>query len=79
MTARLNLNDHYIVPKPETEDEKAVRRAQLIDEIRALNAQAAGKRIEVCMLDGDRHNAQFWADEQRSLVLARKAARGVAD
>jgi hypothetical protein len=72
MSYGLNLNDHQIpasAPKSE---------AELIDEIHALNAQMAGKRVELCMLQGNRAGAEAWAAEMASIVLARKAARGVS-
>lgn len=47
---------------------------KLVDEIRDLHAQAAGKQIELCMLLGDREGAQRAQREMFALVEARQAA-----
>lgn len=47
----------------------------LVDQIRALDAQAAGKRLELCMAVGDRDGANHWLREMESQIEARQAAR----
>lgn len=47
---------------------------KLIDEIRDLQAQAAGKQVELCMLLGDREGAQAAKREMYALIEARMAA-----
>ena len=49
--------------------------AQLIDEIRELDAQAAGKRMELALLLGDRDEARRQMREMNAQTEARKAAR----
>lgn len=49
--------------------------AQLIDEIRALDEQAAGKRMELAMALGERDEARRHMKEMNALTEARKAAR----
>lgn len=49
--------------------------AQLIDEIRDLDAQAAGKRMELAMALGERDEARRHMKEMNALTEARKAAR----
>lgn len=49
--------------------------AQLIDEIRDLDAQAAGKRMELAMALGDRDEARRQMKEMNALTQARIAAR----
>lgn len=50
------------------------RRAKLVDEIRALEAQIAGKRIEFCMAIGDRESAERYRKDMYATIEARKAA-----
>lgn len=47
---------------------------KLIDEIRDLQAQAEGKKIEFCLLLGDRDGAERAQREMFALVEARQAA-----
>lgn len=47
---------------------------KLIDEIRDLQAQAEGKRIELCMLLGDKEGAEKAQREMFALIEARQAA-----
>jgi hypothetical protein len=47
---------------------------KLIDEIRDLQAQAAGKQIELCMLLGDKEGAEAAQREMFALTEARQAA-----
>lgn len=47
---------------------------KLVDEIRALKAEAAGKELELCMLLGDRAGAQAAQREMFALIEARQAA-----
>lgn len=47
---------------------------KLIDEIRDLQCQAAGKQIELCMLLGDREGAQRAQREMYALIEARQGA-----
>lgn len=47
---------------------------RLVDEIRALEAKAAGKRIELCMALGDREGAKHWLKEMNAQTAARAAA-----
>lgn len=47
---------------------------KLVDEIRDLQAQAAGKQIELCMLMGDKEGAQAAQREMFALVEARQAS-----
>lgn len=47
---------------------------KLIDEIRDLKSQAAGKQLELCMLLGDRDGAERAQREMFALVEARQAA-----
>lgn len=49
--------------------------SQLVDEIRALDAQAAGKRIELAMLLGQRDDALRYLREMTAITEARRAAR----
>lgn len=49
--------------------------AQLIDEIRDLDAQAAGKRMELALALGDRDEARRQMKEMNALTQARIAAR----
>ena len=49
--------------------------AQLIDAIRDLDAQAAGKRMELALALGDRDEARRQMKEMNALTEARKAAR----
>ena len=49
--------------------------AQLIDAIRDLDAQAAGKRMELAMALGDRDEARRQMKEMNALTQARIAAR----
>ena len=49
--------------------------AQLIDAIRDLDAQAAGKRMELAMALGDRDEARRHPKEMNAQTEARKAAR----
>jgi hypothetical protein len=54
--------------------EVSAKRSQLVDEIRGLEAQIAGKRIEFCMLIGDREGAERYRKDMYDLIEARKAA-----
>lgn len=47
---------------------------KLVDEIRDLQAQAAGKQIELCMLLGDREGAERAQGEMFALIEARQAS-----
>lgn len=47
---------------------------KLIDEIRELQTQAAGKQIELCMMLGDREGAERAKREMYALIEARQAA-----
>tara|TARA_B100001250_G_scaffold410687_1_gene437635 strand:- start:518 stop:769 length:252 start_codon:yes stop_codon:yes gene_type:complete len=47
---------------------------KLVDEIRDLQAQAAGKQVELCMLLGDREGAERAQREMYALIEARQAA-----
>lgn len=47
---------------------------KLVDEIRDLQAQAAGKEAELCMLLGDREGAERAKREMYALIEARQAA-----
>ena len=49
--------------------------AQLIDAIRDLDAQAAGKRMELALALGDRDEARRQMKEMNALTQARIAAR----
>ena len=49
--------------------------AQLIDEIRELDAKAAGKRMELALLLGARDEARRQMREMNAQTEARKAAR----
>jgi hypothetical protein len=49
--------------------------AQLIDSIRDLDAQAAGKRMELALALGDRDEARRQMREMNALTQARIAAR----
>ena len=49
--------------------------AQLIDEIRELDAQAAGKRMELALLLGDRDEARRQMKEMKAQTLARQGAK----
>jgi hypothetical protein len=49
--------------------------AQLVDHIRALDAQAAGKRVELAMLLGQREEAQRYLREMNAITEARRAAK----
>ena len=51
---------------------------KLIDEIRDLQAQAAGKQLELCMLLGDREGAEAARREMYALIEARNAAAGLS-
>lgn len=51
--------------------------ACLVDEIRDLEARAAGKRMELCMALGDRAGAEQNRREMYALVEARRAAAHV--
>lgn len=55
-----------------TQDQKI---AKLIDEIRDLDAQAAGKRMELAIELGDRDEARRHMREMNALTEARRAAR----
>lgn len=52
--------------------------AQLIDEIRELDAQAAGKRMELALLLGDRDEARRQMKEMNAQTLARQGAKFAA-
>lgn len=52
--------------------------AQLIDEIRELEAKAHGKRLELCQRLGDRQGMQHHQREMYALIQARKAAAEAA-
>jgi hypothetical protein len=55
--------------------EKDMTPAQkLVDEIRDLQAQAEGKKLELCMLLGDKEGAQAAQREMFALIEARQAA-----
>lgn len=47
---------------------------KLIDEIRDLQAQAAGKQIELCLLLDDREGAERARREMYALIEARQGA-----
>lgn len=47
---------------------------KLVDEIRDLQAQAAGKESELCMLLGDREGAERAKREMYAQIDARRAA-----
>ena len=47
---------------------------KLVDEIRDLQAQVAGKQVELCMLLGDREGAERAQREMYALIEARQAA-----
>lgn len=47
---------------------------QLVDDIRALDAQAAGKRLELAVLLGEREEAQRYMREMNAITEARRAA-----
>lgn len=49
--------------------------ATLIDEIRGLDAQAAGKRMELCLELGERDQAYKYMREMHCQTEARMAAR----
>lgn len=51
--------------------------ARLVDEIRELEAKAAGKRLELCMRLGGREGAEQNRKEMYALVEARRAAAHV--
>lgn len=48
--------------------------ADLIDQARALEAQALGKRMEACMLLGERAQARVYMDQMNTIVMTRRAA-----
>jgi hypothetical protein len=47
---------------------------KLVDEIRDLQAQAAGKQMELCMLLNDREGAEAARREMYALIEARQAS-----
>lgn len=47
---------------------------KLVDDIRDLQAQAEGKKVELCMLLGDREGAERAQREMYALIEARQAA-----
>ena len=49
--------------------------SQLVDEIRALDAQAAGKRFELAMMLGQRDDALRYLREMTAITEARRAAK----
>ncbi len=49
--------------------------AHLVDQIRDLDAQAAGKRVELAMLLGERGEAQRYLREMNAITEARRAAK----
>ena len=49
---------------------------KLIDEARDLQAQAEGKKVELCMLLGDREGAERAKREMYAQIEARQAAAG---
>lgn len=51
--------------------------ARLVDEIRELEAKAAGKRLELCMRLDDREGAEQNRREMYALIEARRAAADV--
>lgn len=52
--------------------------AKLIDDIRALEAELHGKKIEFYMAMGDRKQAEFHRREMYALINARVAAAEIA-
>jgi hypothetical protein len=48
--------------------------ADLIDQARAFEAQALGKRMEACMLLGEREQARVYMDQMNTIVITRRAA-----
>lgn len=54
--------------------ESMITTQKLVDEIRDLQAQAAGKQIQLCMLLEDREGAERAQREMYALIEARQAA-----
>jgi hypothetical protein len=48
--------------------------AQLIDEIRELDAKAAGKRMQLALMLGERDEARRYMREMNAITEARRAA-----
>lgn len=50
---------------------------KLVQEIRDLQIQLDGKRIELAMALGDRTSAEYWKREMYAAIECRKAAKQV--